>query len=126
MPNTKTTTKRRRIATAGIKGALAAASLVGTLSLWNLFARDLVGQASPPPAVASPPAESSRPVAMDLPPLPTLVPLETAAAAPVREAPAPAAPSLAASPPQPARIFLGGAKPQPPKPAPAARTRSSR
>jgi hypothetical protein len=126
MKNTKLTTKRRRLATGGIKGALAAASLVGTLGLWNLFARDMTGQSAPPETPVALPTEQTRPVVLDLPPLPTLVPVRTADAQPVARPLATVTPGLAASPAQPVRIFLGGSKPQPPKPAPAARSRSSR
>jgi hypothetical protein len=54
------------------------------------------------------------------------VALETSASGWIAPPPVEAVTGITTPQPQPARIFLGGSKPQPQKPEPAARTRSSR
>lgn len=121
------TTTKRRFSTREVRALIVAASLAGTLGLWNLFATEASEQALlEPTATAIPVTEGASQVVLELPPLPTLVALETSALGWIAPPPVEAVTAVPTSQPPPARIFLGGSKPQPQKPEPAARTRSSR
>ncbi len=103
------------------------------LGLWTLFSKQLnqtysANSSASPTAGNLPSTQDSSGQTLELPPLPTLIPEvsvsgSTLAPLPKTTSVVPAVPAQA-----PAKIFLGGAKPQARSlaPAPVTRTRSSR
>lgn len=88
-------------------------SIAATLGAWQIFSRQEAHKASIPQA--DPPVVENL---VESAPLPTLIP-------PLKEE-IRAGSAVLPTPQQPNRILFGGAKPQPAKPAPVARTGSSR
>lgn len=122
--------KRRLSGTTEVKLLIVTLSMTISISLWTLFSKQPLPNASNPPADNAPaPSEPSAGMVISLPPLPTLVPSSLAASGDLPQ-PAQQVTNLPAQPvlQAPTKILLGGAKPQPriAAPAPVTRTRSSR
>jgi hypothetical protein len=123
--------KRGKLDLAAVKWLIVALSFAATMLFWNLFSRQTYPDAiSAAPLITEAPTQPVPVLMLDLPPIPTLIPpsTETANLDPL-PSPTPGSVTL----PQPAaqapvKIFLGGAKPQAKKsaPAPVTKTRSSK
>jgi hypothetical protein len=125
--------KRGKLDLAAVKWLIVTLSFAATMLFWNLFSRQAYPDAiSAAPLVTETPTQPAPVLMLDLPPIPTLIPpytdTETVNLDPL---PSPTPGSVNSSQPAPqapVKIFLGGAKPQAKKsaPAPVTKTRSSK
>lgn len=130
MEKQSNTNKRRLSGTTEVKLLIVTLSMTISIGLWTLFSKQPLPSASNPPADNAPaPSEPSADTVISLSPIPTLVPSSLAISGSFPQ-PAQQVTNLPAQPVMqaPAKIFLGGSKPQPRSvaPAPVTRTRSSR
>jgi hypothetical protein len=123
--------KRGKLDLAAVKWLIIALSLSAIMLFWNLFSRQAYPDAiSAAPLITETPSQPAPVLMLDLPPIPTLVPTSTES---MNLDPLPSPTPSSVNIPQPAaqtpaKIFLGGAKPQAKKsaPAPVTKTRSSK
>ncbi len=123
--------KRSKLDLGAVKWLIVTLSFAVTMLFWNLFSRQAYPDAiSAAPLVTETPTQPAPVLMLDLPPIPTLIPpsTETVNLDPL---PRPTPGSVNSAQPAaqaPVKIFLGGAKPQAKKsaPAPVTKTRSSK
>jgi len=125
------TRKGGKLDLAAVKWLIVALSFAATMLFWNLFSRQAYPDAiSAAPLVTEIPTQPAPVLMLDLPPIPTLIPRSTETVN-LDPLPSPTPSSVNSSQPAsqaPVKIFLGGAKPQAKKsaPAPVTKTRSSK
>ena len=130
MINKPASRRPRSIGMRDAKWMITALSITATLGLWNLFTRQSITGTAPIVAGNTTPSRDVKIAVLEFPPLPTLVPQMASSGATISAgvgAQAGLPGNISQAPAQqPAKIFMGGARPQSRQAGPVATTRSSR